>query len=370
MAAPARGKQRVRYAVVGQGWIAQSAILPAFAQARRNSELVALVSDDPVKLRTLGRKYRVAGLYRYREYERCLEGVDAVFIALPNSLHREYTLRAARAGVHVLCEKPMALSVRDARAMIQACARARVRLMIGYRLHFERATLEAIDAVRRGRLGEPRLFQSVFALQAEAGNLRLRRGEGGALYDIGIYCVNAARNLFGAEPIEVQASQARGRSPRFRHTAESTAATLRFPGGRLASFSCSFGAEGASHYELLGTRATLRMDPGYSHAQGLTLQLTRDGRTRARAFAARDQFAPELLYFSDCILRGREPEPSGEEGLADVRVLEAIERSARRRRPVLLPPFRRRRGPHKAQEIHRPLRRRPRLVRVDDPRPD
>src|SRR5262245_22329093 len=131
--------RRVRYAVVGLGWIAQESILPAFAKARQNSELHALVSDDRAKLRILGRKYGVTRLYSYDDYESCLRDVDAVFIALPNSLHREYTIRAARAGVHVLCEKPMAVTERDARAMVRACARARVKLMIAYRLHFEPA---------------------------------------------------------------------------------------------------------------------------------------------------------------------------------------------------------------------------------------
>ena len=111
----------------------------------------------------LGRQYDVDRLYSYEEYESCLREVDAVFIALPNSLHREYTERAAAAGVHVLCEKPMAMTEKDCEAMIESCRRAGVRLMLAYRLHFEKANLRAVEMVQAGELGEPRLFGSVFS---------------------------------------------------------------------------------------------------------------------------------------------------------------------------------------------------------------
>jgi predicted dehydrogenase len=360
----------VRYAVVGLGWIAQESILPAFAKARKNSELAALVSNDPHKLRLLGRKYGITRLYSYDEYERCLAEVDAVFIALPNSLHREYTVRAARAGVHVLCEKPMAVTESDARAMLRACTRANVKLMIAYRLHLERATLTAIESIRKGRVGEPRFFQSSFPMKAEPGNLRLRPGEGGALYDIGIYCLNAARNLFGAEPLEAFGEHVKGKGARFRSVPETTAAVLRFPGERVASFTSSFGASGESTYEVYGTKGTLRMSPAYSHSDKLTLQISRNGDTKTLNFPARDQFAPEVLHFSEAILKDRKPAPSGEEGLRDVRVLAAIDRSARRGRPVKLAHLGPIRRPHPEHEVHRPAGKKPRLVKADDPRPE
>src|ERR1700754_1201100 len=128
----ARGKRRktVRYAVVGLGHIAQVAVLPAFAHARRNSRVTALVSGDPTKLRALSKKYKVEGTFSYDDYDACLEQVDAVYIALPNSMHAEYTVRAAEAGVHVLCEKPMAGTAEECTAMIDACRKHRVKLMI------------------------------------------------------------------------------------------------------------------------------------------------------------------------------------------------------------------------------------------------
>src|SRR6187402_901027 len=154
----------IRYAVVGLGHIAQVAVLPAFAHARRNSELVAVVSGDRTKRRELAKRYHLDRTFTYDEFDDCLEVVDAIYVALPNSMHAEYTIRAARAGVHVLCEKPMAVTVKECQQMIAACRRANVKLMIAYRLHFEALNLEAIDLARKGRLGALKFFNSSFSM--------------------------------------------------------------------------------------------------------------------------------------------------------------------------------------------------------------
>src|SRR6266550_6491801 len=198
--------KKVRYAVVGLGYISQAAVLPAFAHAR-NSALTALVSDNPTKLKKLSKKYSVPNTYSYEEYSECLASgeVDAVYIALPNHLHRAYTEAAAAAGIHVLCEKPMAVTEGDCQAMIAAAEKNKIKLMIAYRLHFEEANLKAIELVQSGKLGEPRIFNSTFTMQMKPGNVRMQREKGGALYDIGIYCINAVRALFAAEPTAVVA---------------------------------------------------------------------------------------------------------------------------------------------------------------------
>jgi predicted dehydrogenase len=364
-----RTRSKVRYAVVGQGHIAQVAVLPAFAHAGRNSELTALVSGDRVKLRALGRKYGVGALYSYEQYDDCLRSgeVDAVYIALPNHLHRDYAVRAARAGVHVLCEKPLAMTEADCQAMIAAARRGRVKLMVAYRLHFEEASLKAAEMVRRGKLGEPRTFASVFTMQVRPGNIRLQAEGGGGLYDIGIYCINAARALFAAEPTEVFAWTASNGDRRFREVDEMTSAVLRFPGERLATFTISLGAADVSQYHVVGTEGSLRVEPAYEYAEGLEHHLQTGEEPKRKKFGKRDQFAAELLYFSDCVLRDREPEPSGQEGLADVRVIRALLRSARAGRPVRLGAFARRRRPRMAQEIERPPVRKPRVVRATPP---
>jgi glucose-fructose oxidoreductase len=362
-----RTQDPVRYAVVGQGYISQAAVLPAFAHARGNSRLVAIVSGDTLKRKALARKYDVAS-YSYEEYAQCLRSgdVDAVYIALPNTLHREYTVRAAQAGVHVLCEKPLAVEERECRAMIAACRKHKVKLMTAYRLHFERATLSALQAVGGGVIGEPHLFASSFTMSVKPPNIRLEsRMGGGTLYDIGIYCINAARHLFRAEPEEVFAmTSGRGRGG---DVEESATCMLRFPGDRLATFCVSFGSEKTSEYRITGSKGTIRVDPGYELGSGLAHEIQRDGKKRRTAFAKRDQFAPELVYFSDCILQDRDPEPSGEEGLADVRVIQALYRSARSGRAVKLAKTRGIRQPSMRQEITRPGVRMPRLVRATPP---
>jgi predicted dehydrogenase len=357
--------RRIRYAVVGLGHIAQVAVLPAFAHARRNSALVAVVSDDRTKRREIAQRYRLEAAFTYDQFDDCLAGVDAVYLALPNSMHAEYTIRAARAGVHVLCEKPMAVTEQECRQMIAACRQADVKLMIAYRLHFEALNLAAMDLARRGELGELKFFVSSFSMTVRRGDIRTKRKYGGGtLYDIGVYCINAARNLFRAEPTQVSAVSINSGLASLAEIDETTAATLKFGDERIATFVTSFNASDVAAYRIVGTKGHLHADPAFEYAEGLEYRLTIDGKTKKKAFAKRDQFAPELLYFSDCILNHRDPEPSGEEGLQDVRIVEALYRSARTGRPVALRPFRKRRRPTSRQRISRPGVRKPALVKV------
>ena len=363
--------EKIRWAVVGLGYIAQVAVLPGFKHAS-NAELKALVSDDATKLKKLGRRYGVELLVPYEEYETLLESgqVDAVYIAVPNHLHRDFTVAAARHGVHVLCEKPMAVTERDCTAMIDAAFDGGIKLMVAYRLHFEEANLEAARIVRSGRLGEPRIFSSIFTMQVEdPDNIRLKAASGGGtLYDIGIYCINAARTVFKDEPVEVVALRANGEDARFKEVDEMTSALLRFPGERLATFTSSFGAADRGLYTVVGTKGSLDVEPAYEYAEAISHRLRIGDRTERKKFPKRDQFAPEIVYFSDCVKTGRDPEPSGAEGLADVRVIEALYRSAETGQPVLLPaPPEGVRHPTLAQEIQRPPVHEPELVNAKAP---
>ena len=370
-AAKQRQQKKIRYAVVGLGHIAQVAVLPAFAHAQ-NSEIAALVSDDPEKLEKLGRRYKVKHRFTYDQYDDCLQSgdIDAVYISLPNHLHRSYSERAARAGVHVLCEKPMAVTEADCLSMIRVAEENGVKLMVAYRLHFEEANLRVIDLVQSGKVGDARLFNSVFTMQVKEGDIRLSPRElgGGTLYDIGIYCINAVRNIYGAEPMEVIAFSSNNGDPRFGQCEEMTSATLRFPGReRLATFTCSFGAADVGSYRVVGTDGDILMDPAYEYAGELVQRVTVNGKTRERKFPKRDQFAPELVSFSDSILTGANPEPSGWEGLADVRVIQALYRSADTGQPVTLEPFDKKDRPSLRQELSRPPVRKPDLVNTEAP---
>ncbi len=360
----------VRYAVVGLGHIAQVAVIPAFAHAKRNSELTALVSDDPEKLKQLSRRYDVPYCYSYRQYDQCLrEGyIDAVYLALPNSLHCDFAIRAAKAGIHVLCEKPMAMTEQECRRMIQAAGQADTKLMVAYRLHFEEANINTVELAQSGKLGNLRFFNSVFTMQVREGDIRVEaKLGGGSLYDIGVYCINAARYVFQANPTKVSACTVKGTDRRFREVDEMTTAWLEFPGKRLATFVCSFGAADVSAYEVVGTKGHIRMDPAYEYVGELQQNIVLNGKSRSRRYEGRDQFAPELLYFSDCILNDRDPEPSGLEGLIDVAIVEALYRSAKTGRPISLSLPEKKQWPTRDQMIKRPPVRKPKLVRVKSP---
>jgi glucose-fructose oxidoreductase len=344
----------VRFAVVGLGYFAQSAVLPAFKRSKK-AEVVALVSDDPVKLRELGEKYDVATRIGYDGYEELLASgeVDAVYVCTPNHLHEEFVVPAACHGVHVLCEKPLGVTAAECRRMVDACRRGRVRLMTAYRLHFNKANLEAAEAVHDGTIGTPRFFVSSFAMQVKPTGIRTNPTEkgGGPLHDIGIYCINAARYLFREEPQWVMAAAGTGQGGRrFRDIDEQVTAVLGFPGGKTAAFTCSYGATDVAVYEVYGTKGYVCLDNAYEFSTGMRLEVGEGGKERTRRFAKRDQVAPELDHFADCVLGGREPEPGGKEGLIDVAIIEAVLRSARSGRRVDLRVPRRRRRPTLRQE--------------------
>lgn len=363
---------RIGYAAVGLGWITQAALLPAFANARRNSKLVALVSGDDDKRQRLGERYGVDAEQRfhYDDFDECLsaDAVDAVYIGLPNHLHREYAVRAAEAGVHVLCEKPMAVTERECRDMIDAARQNDVRLMIAYRLHFDPANLRVVELAAADRIGEPRVFSSVFSqVLDDPDDIRLNEAEkgGGSLYDIGIYCLNAARYLFRAEPERVWATAATPSrdEERFGRVPEMASCVLRFPGDRLAQFTCSFGAAAVSEYRLVGTEGSVRLVEGYQFRGERVLEYDNDDGDRAReTFEDGDQFGPQLIHFSDRVIAGAEPGPSGEEGRLDVRVIEALRRSMERGTWIDLEPSATDYRPRPEQAMHCPPVDEPELV--------
>jgi predicted dehydrogenase len=372
MSSRRKSNTKIRYAVVGLGHLAQVAVLPGFKQAP-NSELVAIVSGDAEKRLKLSKKYRLDHAYSYDDYEKALSVVDAVYLVLPNHLHREYAARAANAGVHVLCEKPMAVTEEDCEAMLDAANQNNVKLMIAYRLHFEKANLEAVRLAKSGRLGELRIFSSEFAQQVAIDNVRVTEpvsNGGGPVYDMGVYCINAARYLFRAEPTEIFAATASNRDPRFRKVEEMTSVVMRFPNERLATFTCSFGAANVSRYALIGTKGVLAADPAYDYSMPLKHYLTIGAKVTTKRFPKRDQFAAEISYFSDCILKDKDPEPSGLEGLADVRIIRAIYESAGTERVIKLPLLPGKKRPTPKQEIHRQSHGTPKTVKVKSPSGD
>ena len=334
-----RRSAKIRYAVVGLGYISQVAMLPAFAGARKNSTLAALVSGEREKLDELGAKYAVASRWSYDRYDELLGSgeIDAVYIGLPNTMHKDFAIRAAERGIHVLCDKPFTVSAADGEAVIDAARRGAAKVMIAYRLHFEPANLAAIEAVRAGRIGAARYMKAEFSMQVKEDNIRTKRELGGGpVFDLGIYCINAARQIFGAEPISVHAEAARPDDPRFREVEEMAAVTLRFPGERIAQFAASFGMFDASQFQVWGAKGSLKVEQAFEMVGDKRLIIEEGGGAKPlkRRYGNRDQFAPLLLEFSDAIKKDRAPFPGGAEGIADIRVIEAIYRSIENRSPA------------------------------------
>lgn len=346
-AAPARAtrnatRDSVRYAVVGAGWISQAAFLPGVGYSG-NSIVTALVTGDSAKATALAARYGIEHVHGYADYEQLLVSgeIDAIYLALPNDMHRQYALPALQRGIHVLLEKPMATSEVDCEAMIEAARHGNAKLMIAYRLHFEPATLAAIELARSGKLGHIRAFSAVFSQTVAPSNHRASHGYwAGPVSDMGVYPINAVRNLFGEEPVEVSAVGVRDPDLPFNFD-DTVSVTLRFADHRVAQFVVSYSGTNVDQYRIFGTKGDLEVSPGFTFGVGLRHRLTLDGKTQEHTFDATNQFGGELQYFSDCILHDREPEPNGEEGLADVRVLAAIERALESGQPQNLGPFHR-----------------------------
>lgn len=332
--------KQIGYAVMGLGARARTSVLPAFTRAGHNSRLVAVISRDRAKAQAVGEQFRAAP-YRLDEFRQCVqrEDVNALYIALPTSLHCDYTVEAARAGVHVLCEPPMALVADECRRMIRTCQTNRTKLMLAYRFHFRPASLKALELVRTGEIGIPKSASACFTMRVEeptSACLQRRMG-GGTVYYLGAKCINAARSLLGSEPAQVMAMTARLNRRYGGDVDESAVALIRFPDERLASFHTSFGEEPQAGLTIFGEDGFIRLAEPYENVGEMTLEIDKQGERQELRFEPTDAFAATLDYFSDCVIRDRQPEPSGVEGLQDVRMIEAIYRSSRDGRPVTLP---------------------------------
>ena len=323
----------IRYAVVGTGWISQIAFLPAIPQVA-NSTVTALVTGNADGAAKLAEFYGIEHVVAYDDYDAMLADdiCDAVYIALPNSMHADYAIRAMKAGKHAMVEKPLAVSIAESEAMIAAAEENGVFLMTAYRLHSEPGTVKVLDLIRAGEIGEPRLFSSTFSFQSDPGNHRLLAEHwGGPLQDIGIYCLNAARHCLAAEPIRATAVKVHGNGdPRFREVEGSMSVTLEFPDEKLAQFLISFESGDTDWYRVIGTEGEITVDHGYDLRFTPNIRLKRSGEAaREIEVPDSDHFGGQAAYFSDCILTGTRPVPDGGEGLADMAALLAIEAAAK-----------------------------------------
>ena len=320
---------KVRYAIVGLGSISQEAMMPGVAHTG-NSKITALVTGDPAKARALASKYDVEHTYSYEQFDEMLHSgeIDAIYLGTPNWRHAEFAVPALEAGIHVLLEKPIEVSSMQAEKIIAAQKTKGAKLMVAYRLHFEPATIAAIEKVRSGDLGEVHLFSSTFAQMLDPQNHRATSGlEAGPVLDMGPYPINAARNLFEDEPTEAFATGLRHPEAGFGDFDDTVSVILKFPKGRLAQFVISYYGNTIDSYTVVGTKGSLELNPGYMYGKPLAHYTTIAKDEKHESFKNTDHFGGQMKYFSSCILHGADPEPDGLEGLADLRVIEAIHRS-------------------------------------------
>ncbi len=337
--------RRLGYAVIGLGKIAEGAVLPAFGHSRK-SRLIAVVSRDGQKAKRLARRFGAASYWTYEEYNACLRDpeVDAVYLATPNGAHADEAILAAKAGKHVLCEKPMANTASDCRRMIAACEAGGVRLMIAYRKYVEPAGLALKKLVESGRLGRLKLIHSAFTIVLPKGadvpawHFDPRLSGGGSLMDLGVYCVNTGLWLAGEEPVAAEAYSWTSDPDRFKEVEESISFRLVFPGNLVMQATSSFGAAKASFIQVHGDKGWAALNPAYAYNDERRLFGKIGGHWFEKIFPQMDEFALELDYFADCIRRKRDPEPDGMSGLRDVKVIEAIYRAARSHKTVSIVP--------------------------------
>lgn len=344
--APLPPAERVGVAIVGLGRLSLQELLPAFGESKK-VRLAALVSGDANKARRVAQQYGVPerSVYDYRTYDRIRDNTDVqvVYIVLPNSMHHEYTLRGAQAGKHVLCEKPMAVTTREAEDMIAMCERANIKLMIAYRIQYEPYNRMVKDMVRNKRFGTVKFVDLVNAhRQGDPDHWRLKRelSGGGSLPDIGIYCLNTVRFLTGEEPAEVSAHiHTPVNDPRFREVEDTVSFRLRFPSGIIAGNFTSYDAHRASRYRVYATEGWFGLDPAFSY-RGLQMEMAQaDGkieRIEHPRIREKNQFAAEMDHMAECVLENKRPYTPGEEGLQDHRIMAAIYESARAGRPIAL----------------------------------
>ncbi|SAL77375.1 oxidoreductase domain-containing protein [Caballeronia terrestris] len=324
---------RIGYAVVGLGHLSLSQILPALSHCKY-SKVAPLVSGDRRKALKIARQYGTTDtdVYNYHNFERLADNpsVQAVYIVLPNSMHKEYTLCAAKTGKHVLCEKPMATSVADCQAMINACRRAGSKLMIAYRSQYERMDRMIATMVKEQKLGILREFVAGNSQNVgDPAQWRMKKAfaGGGAIRDIGLHCLNAARFLSSEEPLDVMASVHKpDGDPRFVEVEESVQFILRFPSGLTATCMSSYASHESRFFWLQRSQGWVEMDPAFGY-NGLRMRhgMLIDGKsaTTEVQIDPQDQFAREIDHMSVCVKSDITPHTPGEEGLQDRRIIEA-----------------------------------------------
>jgi predicted dehydrogenase len=326
--AMAKPGKKLGIALVGLGSYSGGQLAPAL-QKTNNCYLAGIVTGTPSKAVDWAKKYNIPGknIYNYQNFDAIAQNpdIDIVYVVLPVSMHKEYTIRAAQAGKHVICEKPMALNAKDCEEMIAACKKANRLLSIGYRLHFEPHTIELM------RLGQKQVFGKVTSIDTGNGftyngdpnawRLKKAMAGGGGLMDMGIYSIQGSRYTLGQEPLAVKATQEKTTPDFFKEVDETVFWELKFPGGQKVNGKSSYNHDWG-YLKVQAERGKFQLEPAYGYG-GI------DGSTSngPMNFPQIVQQAAQMDDFASCVTRNIQSRVPGEEGLKDMKVVDAIYRS-------------------------------------------
>ena len=331
-------KERLGIALVGLGYYSTDLLAPALQQTK-NCYLAGIVTGTPSKAETWKAKHNMPdkNIYNYQNFDQIAnnDDIDVVYVVLPPSMHKEYVIRAANAGKHVWCEKPMAMTAIECQEMIDACKKANVKLLVGYRMHFEPKTLEIIRMRKDGELGKVLFFQGLSGfIIGDPAQWRLKKelSGGGAMMDIGIYSINGARYMIGEEPIWVTAQETKNNKEKFKDGIDETIQfQLGFPGGAVASCLSTYSLNNLDRFFLDGDKGFAELFPatGYGPIQGRTSkgELTQPHKTHQTV---------QMDEMAGIILQGKQPivPVDGEEALKDLKIIDAIYLAINKRKRV------------------------------------
>ncbi len=329
--------KKLGWALVGLGSLSTNQIAPALLKTK-NARLSAVVTGTPEKGVAWREKYGLKELsvYNYENFDTIARNpeVDVICIVLPSSMHHDYTLRAAKAGKHVYCEKPMAVSSKECREMVAACDAAKVKLGVAYRCQFEPHHMEAMRFAREKVFGDIWHIDAGFGFKiGDPKQWRLRKNlaGGGALMDVGVYALQAARYLAGEEPETISAIETKTDKVKFAEVDETIQWQMKFPSGKTANLYTTYNLNGCNYFTAFGEKGQFGMKSAYGYAG-------QNGWTSKKeiplAFPATDHFQVQMDLFSQAVLDGTEWKVDGTEGLRDLLAVEAIYKSIAEGKPV------------------------------------
>jgi predicted dehydrogenase len=309
--------------------------------ASKKSKLVGVISGTPSKIKDWQTKYGIPekNCYNYENFDQVKDNpdIDAIYVITPNALHKDQVIRVARAGKHAICEKPMAVNAKDAAEMVDACKKANVKLLVGYRMHFEANTLEVVRMRKDGELGKIMFFQGQCGFRSGDPNqwrLNKKLSGGGSIMDIGIYAINGSRYMIGEEPIWVTAQETKTNPVKFKEGIDETIQfQLGFPSGAVASCLSTYNMNYLDRFYLVGDKGFAEMQPstGYLPVRGKTNkgELTKPHVTHQTV---------QMDEMAGIILEGKQPivPVDGEEGLKDMKIIDAIYKAVKNGKRVAL----------------------------------